>query len=144
MAAGIGLGDVAGDDQTCQVHFECLHSFGLTSADDITHLASLALTQQVTYSVINHQGLISRDSAAMFGWNEALADDSLQRTSELNLNLVASVGGEDVNNAVKCLRCVIGVQCCENKVTSFGKRERDGDRFKIAHFAKQDHIGIFS
>jgi len=52
--------------------------------------------------------------------------------------------GEDIDDAVKCLRCVVGMQCCENKVTSFGKREGDGDRFKIAHFTKQDHIGIFS
>ena len=57
----------------------------------------------------------------------SLANDSLQRTRKLNLNLVAAFGGEDVNDAVKCLRCVVGVQCCENKVTSFGKRECDGD-----------------
>jgi hypothetical protein len=77
LAAGVGLGDVASNDQTGQVHFESLHSFGLAGADDITHLTSFAFTQEVAHCIIDHQSLVGRDSTTVFGRNEALANDSL-------------------------------------------------------------------
>ena len=62
----------------------------------------------------------------------------------MDLDLVAPLGGEHVDDTVERLRGVVGVQRGEHEVTGLGERQRDRDRVEVAHFAEQDDVGVFT
>ena len=97
-------------DQAGEVHLDGLHALLLTRDHHVAHLAGLALTQQVADGVVGQQHLVGGDAAAALGGQQTLADDALQRAGELDLDLVALLGGEHVDDAVERLRGVVRVQ----------------------------------
>ena len=67
------------------------------------------------------------------------ADD---RRRKLRADLVLLTGGKNVDDAVDRALGAGGVQRAEDDVPRFGRRDGGLDRFQIAHFAHQDHVGV--
>ena len=141
-------GDVEADDaaghEAGEVHLDGLHAFLLAGDHRVAQLAALALTDEVAHGVVGHQHLVGGHTTATLGGQQTLADDALQRAGELDLDLVAALGREHVDDAVEGLRRVVGVQRGEHEVTGLGQGQRDGDRVEVAHFAEEDDVGVFT
>src|ERR1044072_1339883 len=71
---------------------------------------------------------------------ERLADDSLQRTGELNSHLLLLVRREDVDDSVDRLRGVLSVQRREHEVARLCRGQRDRDGLEVAHLADEDDV----
>ena len=76
--------------------------------------------------------------------HQALADDGLERGGELQADLLLLGRREDGDDALNGLGGVQGVQGGEDQVAGFGGQQGGGDRFEVAHFADQDHVGILA
>ena len=63
---------------------------------------------------------------------------------ELHLDLVAPVGGEDVDDAVERLGGVVGVQGGEDEVAGLGDGQRGRDALEVAHLADEQDVGVLT
>ena len=107
-------------------------------------LPALALANEVAYGFGAHQHFVGGDSSATLDGDESLADHALQGAGELDLDLVTSFGGEDVDDAIECLRGIIRVQRREHQVASLSERQRDRDAVEVAHFAQEHNVRVLT
>src|SRR5690606_29461885 len=80
----------------------------------------------------------------IFATDERLADHPEEVDRELHANLLLLVLREYVNNPIHGLQGIDGVQGGKHQVPSFGGGNRKVDRFKIAHFADQNHVWVLA
>ena len=78
---------------------------------------------------------------ARFARNQALRNKAFQVERQIGQKLGAALFGEKVDDAVKRLVGIIGVQRCHAQMPRFGKRQRVVHRFAVADFTNQNHIG---
>ena len=76
-------------------------------------------------------------------FDEGLGDDGVEPHAEKALGLFAHFGGQGIDHAVDGLGGTGRMQGAENEVTGFGRRHGHGNRFRIAHFADEDHVRVF-
>ncbi len=83
-------------------------------------------------------------AAAVVPRHELLRNDAAQRFADHDADLLALIGGENVEHAVERAGGVAGVQGAEHEVAGFrgGDGERDG--FQVAHFPDHDDVRIFA
>ncbi len=113
--------DQAGRHEAGQVHLDGLHAFGGTGGDHVAHLARLAFAHQVADRLVGDHHLVRSHATAADGRHQTLGDDALQGTGEHDLDLVTTLGGEHVDDAVERLGGVVGVQRGEHQVTGLGE-----------------------
>jgi len=76
--------------------------------------------------------------------HEGLGQDALERSRELDADLVLLVGREDVDDAVDCLRGVARVQGRQDQVACLGRGHGDGDSLKVAHLADENDVRVLT
>jgi len=72
------------------------------------------------------------------------AKDRREAAAELDPYLGLLVGGKHVDHPIHRLGGGAGVERGENEMTGFGGRDRQLNRFEVAQFPHQDHVGIFT
>ena len=77
---------------------------------------------------------------AAFAGNQALRDEGLQVERQVGQKLGAALFGEEVDDAVKRLVGVVGVQRGETEVARFGERQGVVHGFAVANLADEDDI----
>ena len=87
------------------------------------------------------QDLERRIDAAVDRRHELLREDRLQEHGQLNADLRLLVGREHVDDAVDRVGRADGMERGDDEVARFGGGHGDLDRFVVAHFADEDHIG---
>ena len=92
----------------------------------------------------SHQHLVCGDLSTTGSTQQALGNHRRQRSGELYADLILTVSGEDVDDAIDGLSGVICVQRGEHEMAGFGQSKRDCYRLGITHLAHQDHIGILA
>lgn len=99
---------------------------------------------------VGHGGGINEElerehaSTAIGAWDELLRKHAAKRFGYHDADLVALVGGENVEHAIKGSRCIAGVECAKDKVPGFCSGEGELNGFKVAHFSDHDDIGVFT
>src|SRR5678816_2369912 len=107
-------------------------------------LVNLSFANQVTHRSCPGHDLMGRYSAAGFLLKQSLSNDGFDGLSKLGANLCLLVGREDVDDAVDRLGCARSMQSTKNNVTGFRSRERKLNGLKVAHFADQNDIRVFT
>ena len=144
-----GERDLGGDDAPLhQVGERLLHGEHAARGAGLHHrvdLLDLCLADEVADRVVGDQDLERGDTPTPVGsGDEVLRHDSLQRGCKLYANLALLFRGEGVDDAVDRLRRTLGVQRREDEMSRLGGRQRGADRLEVAHFADEDHVGVFA
>ena len=84
------------------------------------------------------------DAASGFLLEQRLRDDRFQRFRQLGADLCLLGRRKGVDDAVDGFRRAGGVQGAEDQVPGLCGRQRELNRFEIAHFADEDDIGILA
>src|SRR5688572_12032237 len=109
------------------------------------NLKGLRLTNKVRDGRRYNQDFESGDSALdVASFEKILRNDALQGLRKSVANLVLLAGREDVDDAIDCLCRAWCVKGSENKVACGCSRDRQLDRFQVAHFAHQNDVGILA
>ncbi len=85
-----------------------------------------------------------RAAGAVGGGHELLGDHTFEGRGEHHPDLFLLLRGEDVDDAVDRLRCVLGVERAEDEVAGLGGRKGHRDGLEVAELADQDHVGILA
>ncbi len=83
-------------------------------------------------------------SFAIGSWDELLGDDAAEGFADHDSDLVALIGGEDVEDAIEGSGGVSGVEGAEDEVTGFGGGDGELNGFEVAHFTDHDDVGVFA
>ena len=75
---------------------------------------------------------------------QGLTHDAFEHQRKLGSDLRLLVRRKHVNDAVDGGRCRIGMQRAEGEVAGFRDTQRGFDGFKVAHFADQHHVRVFT
>ncbi len=95
--------------------------------------AMAGVTTSISYAATSPFGLRGR---------QRLAQDADDRHRELRADLLLLVRGEHVDDAVHRALGTGRVQRAEHDVARFGGGDRRLNRFEVAHFAHEDHVGV--
>ncbi len=91
------------------------------------------------------ENFVADDTAFAAGdRQQLLGDDSPQNERELRADLALLVRREHIDNTVDCLGGVCGVQGAENQMAGFSHGAGGRYRFKVAHFADENDVGVFA
>ena len=113
--------------------------------DDAGEHKGLALADHIADRRGVHQNFDGERAAVAIGsGDELLGNDPAQRFTHHDANLVALVGGENIEQAVERARGVAGVERAEHEVAGLRGGDGEGDRLEVAHFADHDDIGVLA
>ena len=77
-------------------------------------------------------------------WQQDLRDNAFKYKRELCPHLALLMTRKHINHAIDRLSRAVGMQRREYKVTGFRNCQGRLNRFQVAHFANQNHIGVFT
>ena len=100
--------------------------------------------QLATAGVLTSSSRARHAAGAVDAGDELLGEDAAQGFGDHDADLVALVGGEDVEHAVEGARGVAGVEGAEHQVAGFRGGEGELDGFQVAHFTDHDDVGVFA
>ena len=80
----------------------------------------------------------------VLGLEQRLGNNRTQRFGQHGSHHLFLIGGEYVDNPVYGLGCRAGVQCAKYQMASFRRCHRKTYGFQVAHFADEDHVGVFT
>ena len=99
----------------------------------------------VAHRVGGEQELDRGDAAAAVGArHELLQDDGVEGEGELLADLRLLARREDVDDAVDCLRRVVGVQRRQHQVAGLRRGQRRRHGLQVAHLPHQQDVGVLA
>src|SRR5487761_2326709 len=108
-------------------------------------LIGLAFADEVCNSGGRDQNFCRhRPTLAVGTFHEGLADNPLQGRCKLSSDLALLMRRKNVYNTVNCLRCVLSMECGEDKVARFCCSQRNRNGLKVAKFADENHIRVLA
>src|SRR6266481_1657517 len=117
----------------------------LTGLHGGVDLVDLVFADQVADGCVGHHDFHAHRTAfAVSLGQQALTHDAFEHQRELRPDLGLLVSRKDVDDTVDGRRRRVGVQRAEGQVAGLGNTQGGLDGFQVAHFADQDHIGIFA
>jgi hypothetical protein len=72
------------------------------------------------------------------------ADDTLEGPGQLHTDLLLLVGGEHVDDPVRGLGRVLGVEGGEHQVAGLGRGQGDRDRLEVPQLPDRDDVGVLA
>src|SRR6185312_16079829 len=109
------------------------------------NLVNFVFTNQVAHGGVGNKDLHGHHATiSSHARQQRLAENAFQNERELSANLRLLVRGKNVNDTVDGGSRRVGVQRSEGKVTCFCNAQRRFYCLKVAHFADEHHVWIFT
>lgn len=137
--------DHAGFEEFLERIIHEAHAELLSCLDDAREHECFRFANDVSDGRRVHENLNGENTTgAIRTRHELLGDDAAQGFAHHDPDLVALVGGKNVEHAVERPGCVARVQSSENEVTGLRCGDRERDRLQVAHFPDHDDVRIFT